>query len=106
MKAEDIKNLLSGKFGAQLDEWKRLYGKIKGYGADGKVAVFRPATIQILDACRTISQGSIIKYDVALIENCWLGGDEELKTEDRYLLGLINWGAELIESVAGEMVEL
>lgn len=106
MTTQEIQKAIKSRFGAQLDEWKRLYGTIKGYGADGKIAVFRTADINIIDACRTISKGSALKFGIFLAENCWLGGDEELRKEDKYKLSIAEWGNELIEVAAGEMVEL
>ena len=106
MSGQEIQNAIKERFGAQLEEWRKLYGTIKGYGADGKIAVFRVADINIIDACRTISKGSTMRFDIALLENCWLAGDEELLKSDKYKLGIANWGDNLIEIVAGEMVEL
>lgn len=95
------------RFGAQIESWKKQYGKIFGYKSeDGKMGVFRTPDLIILDLCATIAKGSNIKYTQALIENCWLGGDEELKTDTKYILGLKDWSAELIEVVSGELSEL
>ena len=103
MKTEAIKK----RFGAQFNDWKSQYGKVFGYvSTDGKTGVFRTPDMTILDLCSTIAKGSQVKYDQALIANCWLGGDEELKTETKYILGLKEWLADLIEVVNGEMVEL
>ncbi len=106
MTTQEIQDAIRTRFGAQLDEWKKLYGTIKGYGSDGKIAVFRVADINIIDACRTISRGSTLRFSLALIENCWIAGDDELRKEDKYKLDIVEWGNELIEVVAGEMVEL
>ncbi len=106
MKAQEIQSAIKERFGAQLDEWKKLYGTIKGYGVDGKIAVFRVADINIIDACRTTSNGSTMRFDMAMLENCWIDGDKELLETDKYKLGLVNWGDVLIEIAAGEMVEL
>jgi len=106
MTTQEIQDAIKTRFGAQLDEWKKLYGTIKGYGSDGKIAVFRVADINIIDACRTISRGSTLRFSLALIDNCWLDGDKELLKDDKHKLDMADWGNELIEVVAGEMVEL
>lgn len=106
MTTQEIQEAIKARFGVQLDEWKKLYGTIKGYGSDGKIAVFRVADINLIDACRTVSKGSALRFSIALAENCWLAGDRELLTQDKYKLDIADWGNELIEVVAGEMVEL
>jgi hypothetical protein len=106
MEQQEIKKAIESRFGARLEEWKKEYGAIKGYGTEGKIAVFRVADIKIIDACRTVSRGSAIGFDDAMLENCWLAGDDELRTVDRYKLGIFNWLDRLIEIVPGEMVEL
>ena len=103
---EEIQEAIKSRFGAQIDEWKKLYGTVKGYEADGKIAVFRVADINIIDACRTIARGSTLLFDMVLLENCWLDGDKELMSSDKHKLGIANWADNLIEIVAGEMVEL
>ena len=102
----EIQEAIRTRFGAQLEEWKKLHGVIKGYGADGKIGVFRAANIQTLEICRAASNGNNFRYDIALVENCWLGGDEELLRDDKYKLGVLLWAETLVEFITGEMVEL
>ncbi|MFV0506737.1 MAG: hypothetical protein ACK5L5_08525 [Bacteroidales bacterium] len=43
---------------------------------------------------------------MVLFTNCCLGGDEELKTDDAYFLGLSAKVGELVEVKEGELKEL
>lgn len=98
---------LQKRFGAQIENWKKEHGKVFGYiSEDGKIGVFRTPDLTILDLCQAIAKGSSVRYDCAMIENCWLGGDECLKSETKYVLGIKNWLADLIEVITGEMGEL
>jgi len=102
-----IPETIKERFGAQIDEWKKLYGSVFGYvSEDGKCCVLRAPDLVILDACRVMSGGSSIKFDIMLLENCWLAGDAELKTGDKYRLGLFDWLSTVIKKVEGELVEL
>ncbi len=102
-----VSETLRERFGAQIDEWKRLHGNVFGYvSEDGKCCALRVPSLLILDACRTMSGGNGLKFDMALLENCWLGGDETLKTEDKYRLGVFDWLSTLIQKVEGELEEL
>ena len=103
MNTKEIKE----RFGAQLENWKKEYGKVFGYkSTDGKIGVFRTPDLTILDLCQAIAKGSSIQYDKALVENCWLGGDECLKNETKYFLGMRSFLGDIVEVVSGELGEL
>ncbi len=91
----------------QIAIWKKQYGGVYKYTtSDKKECYLKRAGLDILDACRTISGGSSIKFDTALVENCWLAGDEELKTVDAYRMGLYEWIGGLIKKIDGQLEEL
>lgn len=92
---------------AKIAEYKKEYGSVFRYTAkDGKSCLLRSPDLTILDACRTISGGSSVKFDIALLDNCWIDGDEELKTVDKYKMGLFDWLGGIIQKVDGELEEL
>lgn len=73
---------------------------------DGKYCILKAPDLMILDACKTLSGGSSIKFDIALVENTWLDGDIEFKTVDKYRIGLHDWLGGLIKRVDGQLEEL
>jgi hypothetical protein len=91
----------------QINLYKEKYKSIFMYTAnDGKSCILRSPDLQILDACRTISGGSSIRFDIALVDNCWIDGDIELKTIDKYMMGLFDWLGGIIQKIDGELKEL
>lgn len=91
----------------QIKVFKEKYGNIFKYTTkDGKSCLLRSPNLDILDACRTISGGSSIRFDKALIDNCWIDGDKELKTVDKYQMGLFDWLGAIIDKVDGELEQL
>lgn len=91
----------------QIKKYKGEHGTLYRYTADdGKSCLLRSPDLNILDACRTVSGGSSIKFDKALVENCWVDGDEELKTVDKYQMGLFDWLGGIIQKVDGQLEEL
>ena len=91
----------------QIDAYKQQYGTIFRYrSTDGKSCLLKSPDLQTLDACRIISGGSSIKFDIALVENCFIAGDEEFKTNDKYRMGLFEWLGTIIQKVDGELEEL
>jgi len=91
----------------QIQAYKAKYGNLYKYTAsDGKSCLLRSPNLEILDACRTISGGSSIKFDKALVDNCWVDGDKELRTLDKYQMGLFDWLGGIIDKVDGELEQL
>lgn len=72
----------------------------------GKSCLLKSPDLEVIDACRTISGGSSIKFDKALVENCWINGDNDLRTVPKYQLGLFDWLGAIIEKVDGELEKL
>lgn len=91
----------------QINSYKAKHGKVFKYKSkDGKMCLLKSPDLNVIDACRTISGGSSVKFDKALVDNCWIDGDEELRTETKYQLGLFDWLGGIIEKVDGELEEL
>ena len=90
-----------------IDEYKKKYNHVFKYTSkDGKSCLLRNPDLKIIDACRTLSGGSSVKFDKALVDNCWIEGDEELRTSDEHLMGLYDWLGSIIRKVDGHMEEL
>jgi len=101
------KEVFSERFGDKLGLWQKKYGKIYGYvSTDGKVAVLRAPDLKILEICTAVSGNSDVKFDSALLQNCWLDGDKEIQEESKYFLGIRDWLANIVEKVYGELGEL
>ncbi len=90
----------------QIEAWKEKHGKVYSFTADGKVCYLRKPTRKALSAAAIIGQKDPLKYNEVLIANCWLGGDEDLKNDDAYFLGLSAKIADLVEVKEGELKEL
>ena len=94
----------------QIGRWKAQYGKVFKYTAtDGEKkweGYFKSITPEVLDAYENASRRSKLAGDTVIIENCWLGGDEEVKKRDDLSLGLRDWLGLLLVKIEGEMSEL
>lgn len=106
------KNTITTTTGKQVSKeviaaWKKKFDAVYKYTtSDGKCCYMRSPDLQILDACRTISGGSSLKFDMALRDNCWLDGDVELKTVDKYQMGLFDWLGGIVKKIDGQLEEL
>ncbi len=90
----------------QIEVWKEKHGKVYSFTANDKVCYLRKPTRKALSAAAIIGQKDPLKYNEVLIANCWLAGDEDLKNDDAYFLGLSAKIADLVEVKEGELKEL
>lgn len=81
----------------QIEEWKKKYGSVYQIECEGKVGYVRKPDRKVLGAAAVVGSKDPIKYNEVLLNNIWLGGDEELKNNDDYFLGVSAQLADLIE---------
>ncbi|MBF0576602.1 hypothetical protein [Dysgonomonas sp. GY617] len=88
----------------QIEQWKKEYAtKDKCIhritSASGKVGYVHDPDRKTLSLAMTrIAQNNIIGGVEAILDNCWLGGDESLKTNDKSFMGLANQIEQLIQA--------
>ena len=82
----------------QIDAWKRQYGRLYKVTADGKAAIlFDPFTdINICKMAFEAMSQSFHEYVKTIVNNCFLAGDEYIKT-DKALLGIADQIQEITE---------
>lgn len=91
----------------QIAAWKRDLGTIYHYkSADGKQCYFRRPTRRIIAAATVTAGNDNLLQKELVIKNCFLGGDPELTTEDKYLFALDEHIASTIEIVEGTLKEV
>ncbi len=89
---------------AQVAEWKKKYGRIFCYEVDGKTAYIREPTIK--DLAYAGSAGNSMQMTQTMINQIWIAGDEEIRTDLKYYLGLAEKVSILMEAKHGELGEL
>jgi hypothetical protein len=83
----------------QIKEWKEKYGAVYELEAEGKVCYISDPLhkLSIMKAImQALTKGSIT-YVEAILNHCWIAGDESIKTDDRVKIGLIDQVHELID---------
>lgn len=74
-----------------LEELKKKHGEgniLVMEFADGKKCAFKKPSRQVVALAMTRSQTNGLAPADVLIENCWLDGDAEIKTEPGYLVAI------------------
>ncbi|KAA6348041.1 hypothetical protein EZS27_004493 [termite gut metagenome] len=91
---------------AQIDEWKVKYGDVFCIEVDGKIVYLRKPDRKALSAAAIVGKSDPIKYNEILLKNCWLAGDEEIKTNDDLFLGVSGKLSGIIEIKEAELKKL
>lgn len=96
---QECKKQVQTKYGATATIFK--------YKAeDGKVAFLRSVDRDTYSAAVNKLSTSSVKFNETIIENIWLGGDEEIKKVDRYFFGLVEFIEQLMAKKKGSLQEL
>ncbi len=89
----------------QIAEWKKKHGDVFAFETeDGKYACYlRRPNRQVVEMA---SMQTGFKVSEVILDNCWLGGDNELRTVDRYFIGLQRQIGEIIDVATGTLKKL
>ncbi len=91
----------------QIAEWKKQFDSvIKIEIPEAKKACYlRSVDRKIMSYISQLSSDPI-KYNESLLEQCWLAGDEEIKTKDSLFMSIMGDLAELIDFHETELTKL
>lgn len=81
----------------KISEWKEKHGTVFQVEVGGHVAYLKRPDRKVLGAAAVIGKADPMKYNEVILNNCWLEGDEEIKTDDALFLGVSAQLAEIIE---------
>ena len=81
----------------KISEWKAKHGDVFQVEVDGRVAYLKRPDRKVLGAAAVTGKSDPMKYNEVILNNCWLEGDEEIRTNDAMFLGVSSQLAEIIE---------
>ena len=81
----------------KISEWKAKHGDVFQVELDGRVAYLKRPDRKVLGAAAVTGKSDPMKYNEVILNNCWLEGDEEIRTNDAMFLGVSAQLAEIIE---------
>lgn len=90
----------------QINEWKAKHGDVFALSVDGKTAYVHRPSRKTLSYASSVATKDPLKFNEILLNGCWLGGDEEIKTDDALFLSASAKLAELIEVKEAELKKL
>ena len=81
----------------QTQEWKKQYCDVYVLNIEGKKAYLRTPDRNTLSYASTLATKDPLKFNEVVLNNCWLGGDEEIKTDDTLFLAASSKLPDLIQ---------
>ena len=81
----------------QIKQWKAKYKEVFVLRVEDKVAYLRTPDRATLSYASTLATKDPMKFNEVILTNCWLGGDEEIKTDDALFLSASSKLGELIQ---------
>jgi hypothetical protein len=90
----------------QIAMWKNLHGDIFEARVDESIAYLRKPDRATIKAMAAVAQSDPIRASEVLLENCWLGGDETIKTDNGKFLAVSATLSQLVEVKTAELKKL
>ncbi len=89
-----------------IDGWKKKHGDIYKIEVEGRVGYVKTPDRKILSYAGSIGTKDPIKFNEIILNSCWLGGDEDIKTDDKLFLGAGQVLAEIIKVSEASITKL
>lgn len=90
---------------AQIEQWKKEYGKVFYAEADGYKAYYKKPSRQELSYAMTLKEQPLDMYEM-LLKSCFLGGDAILYEDAEYLMGSADLAERMISVKSVEVGEV
>jgi len=90
----------------QIAEWKAKHGDVFCIKVEDKVCYLKKPSRKALGYASVAGKDNPLKFNEVLLNDCWLGGDEEIKTNDDLFLSVSPKLTELIEVKEAELEKL
>ncbi|MBW7838582.1 MAG: hypothetical protein H3C36_02855 [Chitinophagaceae bacterium] len=90
----------------QIKAWKKQHGDIFKLQIEDKVAYLKTPDRKTLSYATSVATKDPLKFNEIILNNCWLSGDEEIKTDDALFISAGAKLADLIQVKEAELVKL
>lgn len=67
----------------QIEKWKKEHGDVFELTVGEKKAYLKSPNRQILGYASVEAASDPFRFNEIILENCWLGGDESIKTDEK-----------------------
>jgi hypothetical protein len=89
----------------QIASWKKEHGDIFQVEVDDSVCYLKKPDRKTMSYVATVGNNPI-RANEALLQNCWLGGDDSIKTDDEKFFGVSAKLNEIVQIKDAEITKL
>ncbi len=89
----------------QIDAWKKKHSDVFEVSVDGKFGYLKKPDRKTIAYASSV-QNNPIKSNEIILNNCWIGGDEEIKTDDSLFMSVQAVLGNILEVKQAELVKL
>ncbi|MDR0603582.1 MAG: hypothetical protein LBG80_04675 [Bacteroidales bacterium] len=90
----------------QIGEWKQKHGAVFCIKVEDKACYLKKPSRKALGYASMAGKENPLKFNEVLLNDCWLSGDEEIRTNDDLFLSVSAKISELIELKEAELEKL
>lgn len=80
----------------RIEELKAKHGELHLLRVEDKSCILKSPSRKVLSYASGVATKDPMKFNEIILKDCWVDGDEEIKTDDSYFLGASAKIAELI----------
>lgn len=103
---EKVKTLVGQATPEQIEAWKREHGEVFAIEVDGRVCYLKKPGRKDLSYASFAGKNDPLKFNEVIINNCWLGGDDAIRTDDTLFLSIGGEIAQMIEVKEAQLKKL
>ena len=90
----------------KISELKAKYGKLIGIKVDDRICYLKTPDRKVMSFAMSFAQTDPLKFAETILNNCFVAGDEEIKTDDVLFLSVTAQLNNLIEIKESKLVKL
>jgi len=90
----------------QIEEWKKKHGDVFCIKVEDKACYLKKPGRKALGYASVAGKENPLKFNEVILNDSWLAGDEEIKTDDGLFLSISPKLSELIEVKEAELEKL
>ena len=90
----------------QIEAWKKKHGEVFIATVGDSVCYLKKPSRKALGYASFASKNNPLNFNEVILNDCWLGGDESIQTDDSKFLGVSAVLTDLIEVKEAELKKL
>lgn len=90
----------------QIQEWKAKYGVVFEISVEDKVCYLHKPSRKTMGYAAMASKDNPLRFNEVILNDCWIAGDEDLRTDDELFMSVSGRIGEIVEIKQAELKKL